>query len=110
DLLRIGALLQFLEHQHLILVRLVHGRLARCHTLPWHDNGLHTLAAIIIAVDAGRRGDGYAAGGAIDRNHRPRGERVGGKPNDTRKHCTRPAHFEARPRRWSSFVTPKPST
>ena len=94
DLLRVGALLQFLKHQHLVLVRLVHRRLARGDALAGHDHGLHALQELVVAIDAGRRRDDDAAGAAVDGDDRPRGGRGRGK-NEQRGECEyRPAHQE----------------
>ena len=71
DPLGIGALLQLLEHQHLVLVRAVDAGLAGGHALAGHDHGLHAHQELIVAIDARRRGDDHAAGGAIDGDDRP---------------------------------------
>ena len=79
DPLRIRALLQLLEHQHLVLVRAVDAGLARGHALAGHDHGLHAHQELIVPIDAGRRRDHDAAGGAIDGDDRPRGKRRSGQ-------------------------------
>ncbi len=79
DAFRIGALLQFLEHQHLVLVRPVNGGLARRHPLTGDDHRLHAHQELIVAIDARGRRDHHAAAGAIDGNDGPR--REGGRRN-----------------------------
>ena len=74
---RIGALLQLLEHQHLVLVRVVDAGLAGGDALAGDDHRLHALQELIVAIDAGRRRDDDAAGAAVDGDHRPRGKRRG---------------------------------
>ena len=74
DALRIGALLQLLEHQHLVLVRAVDAGLAGGDALAGNDHGLHAHQELIVAIDAGRGRDDDASGGAIDGDHRPRGK------------------------------------
>ncbi len=87
DRLRIGALLQLVEHEHLILVRAVDRRLAGRHAFAGHDDGLHAHQELIVAIDAGRRRDDDAAGAAIDGDDRPggRGERWKGEKQSEKK-------------------------
>ena len=79
DLLRIGALLQFLKHERLIRVRVVDCGLTRGHAFAGDDDCLHVLQKIIALVDARRRRDDDAAGAAIDGDDGPRGERGRGE-------------------------------
>ena len=75
DLLRVGALLQLLEHEHLVLVRAVDAGLAGRHAFAGHDDGLDAHEELIVAIDAGRRRNDHAAGAAIDGDDRPRRQR-----------------------------------
>ena len=68
-----GTLLQLTEHEHLVRVRTVHGGLARGHTLPRYDHGLHAHQELIVAIDAGGRRDDDTARAPVDGDHRPGG-------------------------------------
>ena len=91
DRFRVGALLQFAKHQHLILMGVVDGGLARGDTLAGNDHRLHAHQELIVAIDAGGRRNHDTAGAAIDGNHRPgrrraspagREARAGTEPHD----------------------------
>src|SRR3954449_1779235 len=76
DRFGIGPLLQFLEDEHLVRVRVVAASLTRGDALPGHDDRLHAFQKFIVSIDAGRRRDDDAASTAIDGDHRPGGQRA----------------------------------
>jgi hypothetical protein len=55
-------------------VRAVDSGLTRGHALAGHDHRLYAHQELVVAIDAGGRRDDHAPGGAIDGDHRPRGE------------------------------------
>ncbi len=62
-----------LEDEHLVGVRAVDAGLTGRHALAGHDHRLHAHQELVVAIDAGGRGDDDPAGGAVDGNHGPGG-------------------------------------
>ena len=75
DRLGIGTLLEFLKDEHLILVSVVDGGLARGDAIARHDDRLHAHQELVIAVDACGGRNHHAPRAAIHREHRPRRQR-----------------------------------
>ena len=75
DLLRVGAFLQFAEHQHLILMRAINAGLARRHAKAGHHHRLHAHQELIVLVHASGGRNDDAPGSQVHRNHGPGGGR-----------------------------------
>ena len=69
----VGALLQLRLDELLVAVREVDRGLGRGHALARHHHGLQPGQELVVAVEAGGRGDGHPAGGLVDGDDRPGG-------------------------------------
>ena len=91
----IRAFLQFLKHQHLVLMRAVHSRLAGRNALAGHDHGLDAFQEFVVLVDTGCRCDDDTAGARIGCDDRPGGERGGRRGKHQRQDQQGRSHWRS---------------
>jgi len=100
DVFRIGALLQRLKHEHLILMCVVDRRLACGDAFAGHDHRLHALQEVVVSIHAGGRRDDDPGRRAIDSDDRPGGGRRR-RDGEDREHDGRANHSPSLPERRS---------